>query len=341
VAEPGATRVAVTVAGRPLSGADLDAVVQLQVEEAAEEPDAAVITTRLEPGSDGAWAGALDRARRTRAPLVVELQHPSGSYRLSGRVAQAAWTLDVDAGSTLTVKALDRVLDLDAEERVRAWPGMSDSDIAEAIYGEHGLRADVERTPPAADADTHVALQRSTDWRFLQSLARKWGWSAYVESSAAADVGHFRRVAASAPTATLVVGRATGVARVEATADLLAAQRVRLSRLPVLATAASGGDSGRPAARTALLTGGEVDGEVDPEAVARGWAARSDAGLRVTADVETALAGVLLRARRTVRLQGAGDALTGDYLVERVRHVVDPGGHRQRVVLRRPAGDGS
>jgi hypothetical protein len=45
----------------------------------------------------------------------------------------------------------------------------------------------------------------------------------------------------------------------------------------------------------------------------------------------------MLRAKRTVLVKGLGSALSGLYLVERVRHVLTVDSHRQHVELARNA----
>ena len=46
---------------------------------------------------------------------------------------------------------------------------------------------------------------------------------------------------------------------------------------------------------------------------------------------------MLFRARKPVLVKGLGGTLSGRYLVERVRHVITLGSHKQRLTLRRNA----
>ena len=108
---------------------------------------------------------------------------------------------------------------------------------------------------------------------------------------------------------------------------------MQASRIPALSDAPQAGDSaGDDEAQglvslggqaTVLLAPADVGGEVEPLAAAQRAgpsARRSPSGS--TAEVDTAGVGLLLRARRTVLVQGLGSSLSGLYLVERVRHVL-------------------
>ena len=71
-----------------------------------------------------------------------------------------------------------------------------------------------------------------------------------------------------------------------------------------------------------------------------GALARASAfGIRLTVQVDTTIAGMLLRARRTVRVTGLGSRLSGRYLVDRVRHRVGQSIHEQDLLLVRNAFD--
>src|SRR5437764_873728 len=100
------------------------------------------------------------------APRVVPTPPVRGSY-----------TIRAGGSSKLTVKAIDRTLELDLEEKVVAWPGTSESGIAEAIFGSYGLSTKVEDTSAGPDPDVHVLIQRATDLAFLRALATKWGYA--------------------------------------------------------------------------------------------------------------------------------------------------------------------
>jgi phage protein D len=344
--------VLVEVDGTPLAAGQLDALIEVSAEEATGEADAVTLTARTDATAAGEWVSPLDPLVVPRTPVVVEVARDGVSYRFEGTSAEAVWEIDAERGSRLTVKAIDAAADLDAEERVVAWPGTSDSAIAEAVFAGYGITPQVEATPPAADADVHVAIQRGTDWAFLRALAAKWGYELYVEVEAGLVVGHFHPVdPLAAPQGTLALGFGPAAVRARAEVQLTGGRQVTATRTPVLSDAAqTATDDGTEQAQGADPLGGQTGvllaptdlfGEVEPDAAARSLARAGAYGVTLSVDLDTDVAGLLLRARRTVEVAGLGSVLSGLYLVDRVRHVVTTAAHRQQGTLRRNALGGS
>ena len=342
------TRLLIEVDGTELLQDQLEVLSQVVVEEALDEADAATLTARLEAQPDGEWTSLLDPLVEPRTELVVQVARGDAAYRFEGLSTEASWHVDPAGASQLTVKAVDRTLELDLEEKIVAWPGNSDSSIAEAIFGEHGFASEVEATPAGPDPDVHMVVQRGTDLAFLRSLAAKWGYAVYLEAEDGRITGHFDPIDPLAdPQGELSLGFGGTGAAIDATASLAAAPLVRATRIPALSdTPQSGESSGDDEAQGALSLGGQttlllsptdVDGEVEPLDVAQALARRSAFAVRLTAEIETDVAGILLRARRPILVKGIGSSLSGQYLVERVRHDVTVERHRQHVTLVRNA----
>lgn len=342
------TRLLIEVDGAELAQEELEALSQVVVEEALDEADAATLSARLESQSDGGWTSLLDPLVEPQSPLVVQVSLGDVAYRFEGLSTEASWHVEPAGTSQLTVKAVDRTLELDLEEKVVAWPGNSDSSIAEAIFGEHGLTPEVEATPAGPDPDVHVVLQRSTDLAFLRALAAKWGYAVYVESEDGRLVGHFHPVdPLAAPQGELALGFGGTGAGIDATASLASAPLVRATRIPTLSDSPQSGESsGDDEAQgalslagqtTLLLSPADVDGEVEPLDAAQALARRSAFTVRLTTEIDTGATEVLLRARRPVLVKGLGSSLSGQYLVERVRHDITVERHRQHVTLVRNA----
>ncbi|HXV34576.1 MAG TPA: contractile injection system protein, VgrG/Pvc8 family [Gaiellaceae bacterium] len=342
------TTLLVEVDGTALAQDELEALSQVVVEEALDEADAATLSARLESQADGEWASLLDPLVEPQTPLVVQVSRGDAGYRFEGLSTEASWHVDPAGASQLTVKAVDRTLELDRDEKIVAWPGNSDSSIAEAIFGEHGLAPEVEETPAGPDPDVHVVLQRGTDLAFLRALAAKWGYAVYLEADEGRLTGHFHPIDPLAePQGELAFGFGGTGAAIDVTASLAAASLVRATRIPALSdspqSGESSGDDEAQGARslggqtTLLLSPADVDGEVEPLEVAAALARRSAFGVRLTAEIDTDTADLLLRARRPVLVKGLGSSLSGQYLVERVRHDITVERHRQHVTLVRNA----
>jgi hypothetical protein len=341
------TTLMLEIDGTPVGADRLDRVLAVEAEEAIDRADAAAVTALVEPGGDGEWRSLLDPLTEPRTPLAIEISRGTEVYRFDGLSTEAAWELDPDGRSQLTVKALDRTLEMDAEEKVVAWPGTSDSGIAEAIFASYGLQPQVEATPAGPDPDVHIAIQRATDWGFVRALAAKWGYAVYLESGLGRTVGHFHSLDALAEAdRELQLGFGGDAGRVTVEAELTAGQRVKAARIPPLSDAVeqaeAAGDDERQGARslaaqsTLLLSPADVDGEIEALAAATGLARRTAYGVRLAVEVDAAQVG-MVRARRTVLVSGLGSALSGPYLVESVRHRIELTEHRLQIDLARNA----
>lgn len=343
------TNLLLEIDGTAVTADDLDTVLEVRVEEATAEADALTVTARLRATPEGGWESVLDPLAAPRTPVAVTLARGDVSYRFDGYSTEAGWHIDSRGSSKITLKAIDRVLDLDAEETIAAWPGSRDSDIATAIFGAHGLAADVESTAAAPEPDTHVVMQRGTDWAFLRALAAKWGFAAYVECDSSGVVtGHFHPLDPLAE-AQGEISLAYGGhgARASIQANLLAGERVTARRMPPLSTSVAQADAdGTDGAQGAtslggrvatLLTPTDVFGEVEPAEVAASVARSKAYAVVLTAEIDTDDSGLLVRARRPLLVRGLGTTLSGRYLVDRVQHVVTSSSHRQRLELRRNA----
>ncbi len=342
------TRLLIEIDGVELTQDEVAALGQVIVEEALERADAATLVARLEPEADGEWVSVLDALTEPRTALVVQVSHGEASYRFEGLSAEAQWHLDAEGDSQLTVKAVDRSLELDLEERIAAWPGNSESSIAQAIFAEHGLSAEVEETPAGPDPDVHIVLQRGSDLAFLRSLAAKWGYDVYLEAAESGVTGHFHTTDPLAePQGEIPLGFAGGPGAVAVTARLVNGRRVQATRVPVLSDTPQQGESdgadqalgARTLAgiSTLLLSPDDLDGEIDPSVAARALAREAAFSVRLAAEIDTSVVGLLVRARRPVLVTGLGSSLSGGYLVESVRHEISQERHRQHLSLVRNA----
>lgn len=342
------TQLLIELDGDAVADEDLHAFVDIQVEEATHHADAATLTVSLVPGADGEWTSLLDPLVSARTPVAVQVSRGDVVYRFEGLSTEASWSIDAEGASQLTIKAVDRTLELDLEEKVVAWPGTAESAVAEAIFAAYGMSPDVESTPAAPDPDVHVLIQRATDWAFLRSLAARWGYVTFLESADGRTTGHFHPLDPLAdPQGELALGFGGDALKVQAQAGLVAGQNVRAERIPPLSdTAQSGVASGDDESQgetslggqvTVLLAPDDVDGEIEPLAAATGLARGSAFAAQMDVEIDTAGVGLMLRARRTVLVKGLGSVLSGLYVVESVRHVLSVDSHRQQLRLTRNA----
>lgn len=342
------TRLLVELDGDQLSDDDLRSLVEVQIEESLDVAEAATLVARLEADPSGEWRSVLDPLLTPSTPIVAQVKRGDVTYRFEGRSTEASWTIDPEGASRLSVTAVDRTLELDLEEKVVAWPGTSDSDIANTIFSSYYFDVDIESTPAGPDPDVHVVLQRGSDMAFLRALAAKWGYATFLEATETGIVGHFRSIDPLAdPQGELSLGFGADAQRVSASANLVEGQRVKVSRIPALSDSAQTADSaGEDQAQgshtlgglaTMLLTPDDVTGEIDPSSTAQALARHSAFAVQLTVEIDADRVGLLLRARKPVLVGGLGSSLSGRWLVQRVRHIVTLERHRQHVTLVRNA----
>src|SRR5262249_13971439 len=145
-----------------------------------------------------------------------------------------AYVIEVDAkfsnepgGSELTVTAMDPTVLMHLDEKVKPWPNVKDSDVANAIFADarYGVTPVVEATHRAREEDEHTWMQRGTDINSLRQLAARNGSQCYVELNAAGAVeGHFpppKHDGQPQGTLTVNMGSATNVNSLRARFDKL------------------------------------------------------------------------------------------------------------------------
>jgi hypothetical protein len=343
------SRLLVQIDGQTLDPDDLAAIAEIQVEEASDLADAATLVTSITPDDTGEWTSALDALLDPTTPLVIQVDRGAASYRFEGKPVQASWTIDPEGSSQISVQAQDRTVELDAEEKVVAWPGTQDSAIAESILSSYPfITAQVESTTDSPDPDVHIVLQRGSDLAFLRALATKWGFAVFLEATEDGIVGHFEPIDPLAdPQGELSLGFGTDSQHVDASVRLTEGERVKLSRIPALSDSAqdadeSGDDQAQgahslAAQTTVLLAPDDVSGELDPTSTAQAIARKSAFAAELRVEVDADRSDLLLRARKPVLVKGLGSELSGSYLVQRVRHIVTVEHHRQQVTLVRNA----
>lgn len=341
------TKTVITVNGSPLGNTELAAIRSVSLAESLGEADRASITVTLETGSSSAWTSPLDSLVAPATPFTVELSRGEVSYRLDARSVSASWNFDPGSPSTLTVEGMDRSVELDREDVAKLWQESRDSAIAEAIFGKHKLKTQVQTTPVGTDPETYAPQQNETDWSFLRRIAGRHGYDVHIESIAGAVTGVFGRIDPIAkPQATIRLGYGEQGGKASVLVKLMAGQKVHVTRtIPGTSDVQEATDPGTGNAMGERSLGGvtsirtSVAGNVsvvDAAATAKAMAERSAFGATLTTKLNVADM-PLLRARRTVTVAGLGQILDGLWLVSSVEHTITPGGHTQELKLIRNA----
>jgi phage protein D len=312
---------------------------------------------------DGSGWTVLDDALFTRL-ANVRLSVTIGSGPATPLIS--SYVIDVDtkfsnepSGSELTVTAMDPTVLMHLDEKVKPWPNMKDSEVANAIFADanYGFMPVVEATNWSHQEDDHTLIQRGTDIQFLQQLADRNGFECFVEMNDAGEVeGHFHPPKHDVqPQGTLTVntGAATNVNQFKAKFDMLGPATAKAATLdPDDASSQSGqadtatqgeglGDTSAVPAdrpRTLLLSqlGMAQAGEV--QRYAQSVVDRSSWAILAEGELNTIAYGGVLKAKKPVMVRGVGREFSGRYYVEKVLHtIVGDGTYTQRFTLRRNA----
>ena len=346
--------------GSPAAPELVDAVQAIEIEDHADLAD--MLRLRLAIGRDAGGANwdVLDGgpfARLAKVKLSVIAGSRPAEPLIEAHVIEVAAELAADpTGSTATVVAMDPTVLLHLEEKVKPWPNMADSDIAKAIFGDHGLQPDVDDTQPSRDEKVDLTIQRGTDMQLLRQLAERNGFECYVEldPSSGSSVGHFHAPRLADPpqgVLSVALGEATNVEAFRPRFDMLRPVTAEVTGLaaadasdqPVTVDGPAlqdlGSQPATPADRprkvllvgTGLAEGGEL------QTLAQAVVDRASFALAADGELDGLAYGGALRAKRTVLVRGAGQAFSGTWYVERVLHSLTRERYAQRFSLRRNA----
>jgi phage protein D len=346
--------------GSPAPPEVLATVLHLEVEDHAEMAD--MLRMRVLIGvreSAAGWALLDDElfSRLTNLRVLVNVGSGPVDPLIDAYVVETRSELSNTPGkSYLDIVAMDPTVLLSLDEKVRAWPNMSDSEVATTIFGEHGLEADVEATTVSYDEDSTTTMQRGTDMRLLTQLARRNGFEVFVEMDAASRrlIGHFHKPRVdSTPQGVLSVnlGEATNVNTFQARFDMMRPAQAQARSLDIESREGQEGqadssslkrlgkgatvDPDRPRRVLVSQTGLSQAGEL--QAYSQALVDQSSFAILAEGELSTAAYGSLLRAKRLVSVRGAGSQFSGTYYVKRVLHQFTGDGHLQKFSLRRNA----
>jgi Phage tail baseplate hub (GPD) len=358
-------RVNVLVAGSPLDPAVLAQMVRAEVRESDCDPSVLALRFRLVQRADGEFGPVDDALFEPGVVVSFEVEPPGGLLQrlFEGPVTHIRPHFEtIEANAYVEVLAMDAAVLLDAEERVAAWPNMTDSDVVSQVLSGYQIPVEADDTAVLYDEDRQLLMQRGTDWRFLQHLARRNGARLYFEYDSAKEqvVAHFAVPDVSAPPqpdvvilqsdanltwADMQLVAAGPVTMTAAALDPIGKQIVRGDGTPALTVL---GDDDAAAAVEEGLKGAGATGSVglvrDPfpldEAIGGETTAATDAArlvIELRAELDPSLYRGLLRARRPVLVRGVGRRFSGVYYVESVRTTLEEATLAQSFVATRNA----
>ena len=260
-----ATSYTLTIGGSPAPSAVLGAIKQIEVEDHASMADMMRLRIAVAVREDGDGWTVLDDELFTRlANLRITVTVGTGRAMplLDAYVIDVDTTFSEQPGtSELVVTAMDPTVLMHLEEKVKAWPNMTDSDVASSIFSDsaYGFSPVVETTSLSRQEDDHTLVQRGSDIAFLQQLADRNGYECFVALNDAGVVeGHFHPPKPDEqPQGTLSVnlGPATNVNQFRARFDMLGPAVAKAATIDPDDASSQSGDANEPGQASGM--GGE------------------------------------------------------------------------------------
>jgi phage protein D len=270
----------------------------------------------------------------------------------------------------INISGMDASVLMSVEEKVVAWPDMSDSDIVQQIVSGYGIAAQADPTATVHQETDTTIVQRGTDIQFVRDLAQKNGMEFYFETDdSGTSNAYFRApqlIGTPQPDLAIQFGDQSNLKRFDAHLTGQRPLNVKASQIdipannPNIATAADTQLTKLGATDANTLIGGPLDSLVVPtEAQAQMLvlgpptsdaaemqtfvqAVRDEAAWFISAsgEINSEAYQSVLRPRRLVLIKGAGSAFSGKYYVTRVVHEMNhEGDYIQRFEARRNARD--
>jgi hypothetical protein len=254
------------------------------------------------------------------------------------------------AGSFVEVQGTDSFIAMDRETKVTLWSDITDSDAVSTIMGQYGYTADVDATQAGHYEAKHTLVQRDTDWRFVQRLARRNGFLCWLTcDEEGVETAHFKRSPLDGdPAIELIINqesnnlgaldiswdveRPTSVVAAQIDLNDKSAIDGAVAKSPLAPLGAEDLGTIATEVRSVHLAApvddaGDLQGRGEGALIDAGWFIR--AACQTTADALNAL----VRAHTVVNLSGAGSRFSGKYFVSGVRHMIDATTHRMDVEL--------
>lgn len=339
----------------------LDAVQEIEIETSIEEASIFRLRIGIAQTAVGDWSVLEHDVFRPLLPVGIRIQvgHGVPEAVINGYVSgQQVTYADEPGQSVLEVTGMDVTMLMNLQEKVSAWPNMTDDVIAKTIlvqYEAYSVVPEVEPTRFALVEPEATTTQRGTDIRFLRRLARRNGYECYVQPHplTGIDIAHFGSPRLLGPPQAVLsvnMGPETNVSGFTVRYEMLRPTTATAGGLDPAArtpqTAAAVTALQPPLGREGTLT------RVMPRPVIR----LADTGVARTPELQAVAQAVVdrstwavvvegqaapelgvLRPGRLVNVRGAGRVFNGSYYVTRVMHTIGRAGYVQRFEARRNA----
>jgi hypothetical protein len=340
---------------QPAETERLDLFRTVQIDQAIGMATEAELEMELALDENGRWLDLDQAFIQPFARMRIEIKTGEGDFvpLIDGPVVGQRLRMSATPNqSKLTLVVHDDSVELNRVERVVLYEELTASEIAEQLFTEAGMEAEVDNLDGAGGSLERVVVQRGTAMQLLRELARRHGMFIYVRPGDApgSSVGVFRRpdLAPSQLPEILLIGSMRNL-------DDLTIEFDGLGPFTALAAGIDAADLSQ--LRVESETGSQLalGDESSLESVqaaslllARNRETESDLSAAVNAAVDYGAWAysangelgpaypAVLQPHATVNLAGAGP-MSGAYLISQVKHRFDNSSYRQQFSLRRNA----
>lgn len=305
---------------------------------------------------DGLWTLLEDERIKPWAKVTISVNVSDEEQEIvSGYITQLKPHIAPDENSSyLEIWGMDSSCLMSLEEKIKAWPNMSDSDIAGQIFAEYNLTPEVDDTSVIHDEAIATIIQRDTDIQFLKRLARRNGFECFVNG----DTGFFRKPVLDAeplPFLAAHFGCETNLVSFEAKLNSFRPTKVEMHQIDTVAkqvqdALVEAGEQellGRDRAESVAVPNGIVPrlqvrqavavNQPEMENLCRALFDEAEWLIEANGEIETVLYGAVLRAKSLVPIKGVGEVFSGTYYITNVKHSFKPDNYSQHFKARRNA----
>lgn len=314
------------------------------------------IKLSIQKQDDGMWTFLDDDRLQLWKKLEITATVADGDTSLiTGYVTRMnAHIADSETDSFLELRGMDATCLMNLEEKIKDWPGQSDSDIASQILSSYGLTAQVDDTSVVHDDTVSTIIQRDTDIQFLKRLAWRNGFECVVRG----DTAYFQKPPLSGtplPVLAAFFGPDTNVnwldVRMNGTrpmqvemhqidaigkqvldATAVQGQQTQLGSNPASSLSPPGGATSKMIVRHRIATG-----QQEMTAFSQAVSDEAEWFIEATGEVDSLIYGSVLQSRQLVPIKGVGGTFSGMYYVTQVKHSFTVDRYMQKFTARRNA----
>jgi phage protein D len=331
-------------------------LVEMEVDEDHRMAGSFRIKVAISRQNDGLWTLLEDERIKPWAKVRISVTLADEETEIiTGFITQIKPHVAAEeSGSYLELWGMDASCLMSLEEKVKAWPNMSDSDVATQIFTEYNLAPEVEDTGVVHDEALGTIIQHDTDIQFLKRLARRNGYECFVDG----DKGFFRKPVLDAepmPFLAAHFGAETNLISFDAKLNSLRPTKVEMHQIDSVenetqdSTAEAGEQTalGRDRAETVAAPNGVVPrvfvrqavtvNQPEMDNICRAIFDEAEWLIEADGELDSSLYGAVLRAKSLVPIKGVGEMFSGTYYVTNVKHSFQSERYSQHFKARRNA----